>query len=170
MFKKISKKKGFTLIEILVALIILAGATVIVSKIWVSNRQRMTKIDTYHKVVQLMESKMSELEFEWRKIKFNSIPKEAKGDFKKEKYFSWTVKTRPLKLPDPKHLLNLFGQNQSQGVALQVAQVTTDFLSQAVLETKLTIHYQKGKLKNAYSLTTYMVDHTKSISMPGGGP
>lgn len=165
-----NKKKGFTLIEILVALVILTGATIVISRVWTSNRQRVTQIDNYHKIVQLMENKISELEFEWRKKNFKSIPKEEKGDFKDEKYFSWSVKTQPLKLPEPKQMLSMFGQSQSQSASLQVAQVTTEFLSQAVLEAKLTIHYKKGNLKSAYSITTYIVDHSKSISMLGSVP
>ncbi len=167
-----NKKKGFTLIEILVSLVVLTGASIVISRIWTGNRERVTKIDDYHKIVQLMENKISELEFEWRKKNFNSIPREEKGDFKEEKHFSWSVRTQPLKLPEPKQMLSLFGQSQSQGqgASLQVAKVTTDFLSQAVLEAKLTIHYKKGNLKSAYSITTYIVDHTKSISIPGGAP
>ena len=161
MYHIISKKKGFTLIEILMALVILSGAMIIISRIWSGNKQRVEKISNYHKVTQLMEKKITELEFEWRKKNFNSIPKEEKGDFEEEKYFSWSVKTQPLKLPDPQKIMNLLGQNE--GMAIQVAQTTTQFLSQAILEAKLTIHYKKGPFKNAYSLTTYIVDHNKEI-------
>ena len=108
-----------------------------------------------------MERKITELEFEWQKQNFNSIPKEAKGDFEDEKYFSWSVKTQPLSLPDPQKIMSLLGQNQD--IAVQVAQKTTQFLSQTILEAKLTIHYKKGSLKSAYSLTTYIVDHKKQL-------
>ncbi len=161
----IKKKTGFTLIETLVALIILAGSTIIISRIWSGNKQRVGKIGDHHKIVQLMERKMTELEFDWRKKNFNSIPKEVKGDFKEEKYFSWSVKTQALTLPDPQIFLALLGQGE--GMAVQVAQITTQFLSQAVMEAKLTIHYKKGLLKSAYSLTTYIVDHNKEIQISG---
>lgn len=143
------------------ALVILSGAMIIISRIWSGNHQRVRKIDDYHKIVQLMEKKITELEFEWRKKNFDSIPKEEKGDFEKEKHFSWSVKTQPLRLPDPQKIMNLLGQNQN--MAVQVAQTTTQFLSQAVIEAKLTIHYKRGDLKSAYSLTTYIVDHKKEI-------
>ena len=169
MFHLINKKKGFTLIEILVALVILAGATIIISRIWSGNQQRTRKISDYHKIVQLMEKKIAELELEWRKKKFNSIPRETKGDFEDEKHFSWSVKTQPLKLPNPQQMMNLMGQNQD--FAVQIAKTITQFLSESILETKLTIHYKKGILKSAYSLTTYIVDHSKEIqiSLPTGG-
>ena len=93
--------------------------------------------------------------------------KEAKGDFKEEQHFSWSVATQPLSLPDPEVFLKATGQ-KAEGMALQVAQVTKQFLSQAVLELKLTIHYKKGKLKTAYSMTTYIVDHNKKIQLTGG--
>ena len=159
----IKKNKGFTLIETLVALVILAGAMIIISGIWSGNRQRVEKIGDYHKITQLMEKKIAELEFEWRKQNFDSIPKEQKGDFEEEKHFSWSVKTQPLTLPDPQKIMGLLGQNQ--GPAVQIAQKTTQFLSQSILETKLTIHYKKGSLESAYSLTTYIVNHGKELQL-----
>lgn len=159
----IHKKTGFTLIEILVALVILTGSSIIISRIWSGNKQRVGKISDYHTISRLMEKKLTELEFEWRKTNFNSIPKEAKGDFKEEKYFSWSLKTQPLSLPDPQVLMTLLGH--TQGMAVQVAQTVTQFLSTAVLEAKLTIHYKKGPLKSAYSLSTYIVDHNKDIQV-----
>jgi len=164
-----NKKQGFTLAEILIAMIILSGAALIVSRIWFGNQQRVIKISDYHKVSQLMEKKMSDLEFEWRKKKFNLIPKEEKGDFEEEEYFSWSVKTQAITLPDPQQIINLFGEGkQGQTILNMIAQTITQHLSETVLEAKLTIHYKRGILKNAYSMTTYIVDHEKPlpISLP----
>lgn len=143
------------------ALVILSGAMIIISGIWSGNRERVEKIENYHKITQLMEKKIAELEFEWQKLNFDSIPKEAKGDFEEEKHFSWSVKTQPLKLPNPEEMMNLLGETQD--TAILVAKQTTQFLSQAVLETKLTIHYKKGPFKSSYSLTTYIVNHNKEM-------
>ena len=158
----INKKKGFTLIEILIALVILAGSTIIISRIWSGNTKRVQKISNYHKIAELMEKKMAELEFAWRKQNFDSIPREDKGDFEGEKHFSWSVKTQALTLPNPQSLMNLVGQRDS--MTIQVSQVITQFLSQAIIEAKLTIHYKKDSLESAYSLTTYIVDHKKKHS------
>ena len=163
----INKKKGFSLIEILVTLVILSGAMIIVSQIGSGNQQRVKKLKHYSKITQLMEQKISDLEFEWRRKNFDSIPESTKGNFEGEKHFSWSVVTQPLGLPDPKALMNLSGESQ-EGMAIQVAQVTKQFLSQAVRELKLTIHYKKGPLKSAYSMTTYIVDHNKKIQVSGG--
>ena len=163
----LNKTKGFTLIEILIALVILSGFILSLGKMKAGNQKSLKKIEHYSKVTQLMESKISELEFEWRKKNFDNLPREAKGDFKEEKHFSWSVATQPLSLPDPELFLKATGQ-KAEGMALQIAQVTEQFLSQAVLELKLTIHYKKGKLKSAYSMTTYIVDHNKKIQLTGG--
>ncbi|MDE0518869.1 MAG: type II secretion system protein [Bdellovibrionales bacterium] len=169
MYLFINKKTGFTLIEILIALVILSGATIIISRIWLGNTKRIQKVSDYHKIVELMEQKISELEFDWRKKNFDSIPREDKGTFEGEKYFSWSVKTQPLTLPDPQSFMNLLGQTDD--MAIQVSQVTIQFLSQAIIEAKLTIHYKKGLLESAYSLTTYIVDHNRKLplSMPSSG-
>ncbi len=162
----IKKKKGFSLIEILVTLLILSSSMVIVSRIGSGNQQRVKRLEHYGKITRLMEQKISDLEFEWRRTSFDSIPSEARGDFEGEKHFSWSVVTQALSLPDPKALMSLTGDSQG-GMALQVAQVTKQFLSQAVKELKLTIHYKKGSLKSAYSMTTYIVDHNKKIQVSG---
>ena len=169
--KKIKKNSGFTLIEVLVALVILTGSMIIISNIWSGNKRRVNKISDYHKIVQLMEQKISELEFEWQRKNFSSIPKEEKGTFNEEKYFSWSVKTKSLILPNPVELMNL--AEQSQEIVTQVAEITTQFLSEAILEAKLTIHYKRGDLKSDYSLTTYIIDHHKEIEIstpPSVGP
>ena len=163
MFKK---NPGFTLIEVLMTLVVLSGALMIVSHIRDGNQKRLQKLSHYSKVTQLMESKISDLEFEWRKKAFASLPKSDKGDFKEEPHFSWSVVTQALSLLDPTVLMNVTGQS-IEGIALEVAKVTSQFLSQAVLEVKLSIHYKKGDLKNAYSMTTYIVDHNKKIQMAG---
>ena len=164
----INQKKGFTLIEIVIALTILSAATITISRIWYGNRQRVSKINDYHKIAQLMEQKISELEFEWRVKNFQSIQREQEGDFPEEENFSWSVKIQPLNLPDPQQYLSSLKQNQD--MALKVAKTSNLLLSQAVLEAKLTIHYKKGLLKSAYSLTTYIVDHKREIqlSIPSG--
>ena len=155
-------QRGFSLVEVLSALVILSGVFLILGEIRSGNRKRIAKTGDYYKVVYLMEQKIVELEFDWRKKSFSSIPKEDKGDFSEEKYFSWSVKTQPLEVPDPAVVMSHLGQ--SDAYATQVARVSAQFLEEAVLEVKLTIHYKKGDLKSDYSIATYFVDHAKKIS------
>lgn len=166
----IKKNKGFTLIEILISLLILAGSTLIISRIGSGNQKRTIKINDYHTIVHLMETKIAELEFEWRKKNFDSIPKELKGEFETEKHFSWSVKTQKLNLSNPQQLMKL--GDQQKDFSLKILKVISEFLSSAILETKLTIHYKKGIFKSAYSMTTYIVDHNKEVqlSLPTGHP
>ena len=160
-------QRGFSLIEVLSALVVLSGVFLILGEIRSGNRKRIAKTGDYHKVVYLMEQKMVELEFDWRKKSFSSIPKEDKGDFPEENYFSWSVKTQALEVPDPAVVMNHLGQ--SEPFANQVARVSAEFLEEAVLEVKLTIHYKKGDLKSDYSIATYFVDHAKEISFLNSG-
>ncbi len=163
-----SKKfRGFTLIEMVIALMILSGAVVIVSKMKFGNRQRTGKAHYYHKAVQLLEQKITELELEWSGQNFQSIPEEQNGSFENEKDFSWSVRTQPLQLPPSENMIKQFGNNTNEMV-FYVAQTITTFLSQSVREARLTIYYKKDKSKHSYSLTTYIVDYTNEIQFSMG--
>ena len=161
---KLNKKAGFTLIELLTALVILAGSTIIISRIWSGNRQRVGKIGDYHHISRLMERKITELEFEWRKKNFNSIPRQAKGEFKEEKHFSWSVKTQPINLLESQQMLNLVTQANND-MAQQIMGAIQKLLSSSILEIKLTVHFNKKQKKTSYSLSTYIVDYTQKPTL-----
>ena len=72
---------GFTLMEVLVALAILAGALVIVSSSWSGNFLRVRKSNLYNNAALLLESKMSELQAKYYGKTLEEIPEAEAGDF-----------------------------------------------------------------------------------------
>ena len=172
MFKNIKSKsarRGFTIIEMVVALMILASSVLILSRMKSGNRKRVDKAQYYHKAVLLLERKMAELEFKWSQQNFSSIPEEQNGVFKNEKDFSWSLKTKPfVQLPAEEIIKSLGAEDNT---AMYIARTTAAFLSLAVKEAQLTVYYKKGaKRRSAYSLTAYIVDYKRQINLtnPGG--
>ena len=162
--QKLKQKKGFTLVEILVALIIFSSTAVILSNIRSGNLQRIEKIQHYRKAIELLENKMTELEFEWSKKALHTIPDSEEGDFENEKHFSWSVKTQPIELPNPQKMLSMFGEVNNE-TAGQVIGNIQKLLSSSILEIKLTVHFSKNSRKNSYSLSTYIVDYTQKPNL-----
>lgn len=162
--KKWRKNAGFTLIEILVALTIFSSAAVILSNIRSGNLQRMEKIQNYRKAIELLENKMTELEFEWSKKAIHTIPNSEEGDFENEKDFSWSVETQPINLLESQQMLNLVTQTNND-MAQQVVGAIQKLLSSSILEVKLTVHFSKSSKKTSYSLSTYIVDYTQKPTL-----
>ncbi len=163
-----SGKKGFTLIEILIALVILSGAALLLLQARSGNTHRIDKVQSYYKAVHLLKKKMTELEMDWMASGFSSIPDSEEGDFESEKNFSWSVQTQAMEVPDLQNSMNLGAMNES---ALLVMRTAREFLLRAIREVKLTVHHKKGKNVSRYSLTTYVVNYNQevSLSIPEGG-
>ena len=159
-WRKLKENTGFTLIEILVALTIFSSAAVILSNIRTGNLQRMEKIQNYRKAIELLENKMTELEFEWSKKAIHTIPDSEEGDFENEKGFSWSVKTQPINLLESQQMLN-FATQTNNDMAQQIVGTIQKLLSSSILEVKLTVHFSKSSRKVSYSLSTYIVDYTQ---------
>ena len=161
----LKKHKGFTLIEILVALVILSSAVMILLGLQSSNTKRVQKAVYYHKAVQLLERKITELEIEWSKTSILNLPDSDSGTFEDEPEFSWTLQIQSIPLPNPEQQLQEL--NVKNAAAAMLVQSANQFLSQSIKEAQLTIHQKKGPNNSKYSLTTYIVDYTQSISIGG---
>ena len=164
----LKKSAGFTLIEILVALIILSSTIMILLGLRSGNTKRIQKSSYYHKAVQLLERKITELEIEWNKTNILYLPDSDSGTFEDEPDFSWTLQIQALSIPDPTETLQQRGA--TSGTTVMIIQTANRFLSQSIREARLTVHHKKGQNSSKYSLTTYIVDYSQNIdiSVPGG--
>ena len=160
----LKQKKGFTLIEILAALAVFSSTALILSRVWSGNTKRMHKIQQYKTATSLLRTKMTELELDWRRKTFNSIPSFEEGDFKEEEHFSWSVRTQKLPLPGAEEFMKQAGAESEAG--RQIGTAVHNVLTQSVLEVKLTLHFKQGERKSDYSITSYIVDYSQK-ALPG---
>ncbi len=165
-------QQGFTLIEVLVAMMILVGGIVIVANSWSGNLLKIRKSNLYNNVGVLLERKATELEVKYREKSLTEIPDEETGDIEGYPQYQWKLKSRKFEMPDISSLLIKEKGGAADEMFLSMMKQVNEFLSQSVKEVKISIVYKGGgKKKDAeYSVTTYFIDYTKELTgLPGTG-
>lgn len=167
--------RGFTLLEVLVALFILTGAIIVIANAWSGNFMRMRKTSMYNNVATLLERKMVEVEAKYRDKPINEIPESEEGDFENDfPQYRWEMKSRDLELPDLTALIVGQGEGADEQLITLIKQMS-EFISDAVKEVKVSIYVKSASGKEVeFSATQYFVDYTKQFGggLPGaaGGP
>jgi general secretion pathway protein I len=159
-------KRGFTLVEVLVALVILAGTVIVLSQSWSSSLSAVKKSRLHHTISLLLQRRMVEWEVETKDKKMEEVKESDAGDFGSEfPDFTWEVKTQPLKLP----ALN-FGENEKGGqneIAHMMQKALEGYFEKAVREVSVTIIYRKGEKSQKFTANTYFIDYTKDLGSGG---
>jgi general secretion pathway protein I len=163
--------RGFTLIEVLIALFILAGGIVLVANAWSGNFMRMRKTVMYNDVATLLERKMLEIEAKYKDKQGEQVPEEDGGDFGPDyKQYRWTLKSKDLKFPDITPLL--VAQSGGQGVddtMLSMLKQVTEYLNKTVKELKVSVFAKSSSGKEVeFSAVQYLIDYTQDFSGLGG--
>ena len=84
------KKNGFTLIETVIAMVILSSGLLLLANSWSGSFMRVRKTQLSTEVSALLERKMTEVEMEYTGKPLESIPEEKEDDFGSEyAQYSW---------------------------------------------------------------------------------
>lgn len=155
--------RGFTLIEVLVALFILAGAIIVISTAWSGNFLRIRKSNMFNDVATLLEQKMVETEAKYKNKQLSEIPEEDEGEFEGFKQYRWAMKSKDLEFPDISPLLT----SQEGGVddtLLTMVKQMTEYLNTTIKEVQISIFAKGGNGKEVeFSAVTYFVDYNKDF-------
>lgn len=163
------RAKGFTLLEVLIAMSILTMVIVTVSSTWSGNFNRMRKINLSNNVATLLERKMVELEAKYKGKPVSEIPEEESGDFGDDyPQYRWFLTSQEFQMPDLTALLTSQEGGADEMLITMIKQVN-EFVSKAVKEVTLTVLVTAGKKEVSYKITTYFVDWEQDIGLPGGG-
>lgn len=161
------RDRGFTLLETLMAMVILSTSLVLLAQTWGSSFYKVRKTQLAYEVGALLERKMAEIELEYRGKPIDSIPEEAGEDFGKDfPDYSWELKSKKLEFPDLSPVL----QSQEGGadpVMSMVVKQMAEHLSKAVKEVTVTVVYKSGKQPMKFSVTTYFIDYDTPIAVSG---
>lgn len=162
---------GFTLIETMMALVILASALLLLTNSWSGSLMRLNKTQLVFEVAALLERKMTEVEIKYKGKPLDSIPETAEDSFGDEyPQYSWKLASKKLEIPDLSSALRAQNGGEDQMLVGLVKQLT-EGLSKSVKEVTVTVIFKPAKGKGAeYSVTTYFVDYDQEISfgVPGG--
>ena len=162
-------ESGFTLIEVLVALFILTGAILVIANTWSGNFMRMRKSTYLNDAATLLSRKMVETEAKYKEKQIGEIPEEDGGDFGKEyPQYHWKLKSKELKLPDLTPLIVGQADGGDETLIAMIKQ-TTEFLSKAIKEVKVSIFLKRGGKELEFSAVQYIIDYNKEFSLGGLG-
>lgn len=164
------RRNGFTLIEILIAMLILASGIVLLVNSWGGAFMRIKKTQINTEVAALLERKMVEIDIKYRGKPLQSIKEEEEDDFGEEyPQYRWKMQSKEFELPDLSA-----GMTSREGGAnqmlLQLMKTLTEHLKKTIKEVKVTVFYKtEGSKEFSASVTTFFIDYNKEIPMPGGG-
>lgn len=152
-----NKSKGFSLLEVLASILLLAGLISIFVQLSYGNTRRVRKARQLEKAASLLEKKMMELEEEFKGSKVP--PEEDKGEFEGEKGYSWSYQAKPLALPPMDILSSLFHIPDNE-MNRKMIDIVSGVLSSTVVELKLRVHYEGKRGQTfSYSLVSYFVTY-----------
>lgn len=167
------RQAGFTIIEVLVATLILAGGILVIANSWSGNYNRLQKSRINNTMAHLLQKKMVEIEIEYKNKSIDEIKEEDGGTFEEYKGFSWTMKSQEFDMPDLSGAIMAKSNGAVDEMILTIVKQVTEYIKKTVKEVTVTVIYKSPKAKHAISqdVTTYFVDYKKEvpISPTGGG-
>jgi len=162
-----TRKRGFTLLEVLIAMSILTMVIIAVSSTWSGNFNRMRKINLANNVATLLERKMVELEAQYKNQPISQIPEEETGDFGTDHpQYSWKLESQKFEMPDLTATLTSREGGADEMLINMIKQIN-EFVSKSVKEVTLSVIVTTGKRNVSYKITTYFVDWEQQISLLG---
>lgn len=161
--------RGFTLLEVLIAMTILAGSIIVISNTWSGNFLRFRKSNLFNNVALLLEAKMAEIEAKYRDKPLEEIPDEEAGEFEGNPNYRWVMKSQEFEMPDLSAILIKQSDGANENLLSMIKQMS-EYISKSVKEVKVSVLVKAGKKEVEFTITTYFVDYKKEIGLGGASP
>lgn len=166
---RLKKSFGFTLIETLVAMVIMSGGVMVLANSWSGNFMRIRNARINNTMAILLERKMTEVDVKYKDRSFDEIAEADAGDFgTKYPGYRWEMKAKKFEMPDMSSAL-ISKEGGADEMMLMIVRTVQDFIKEAVKEVSVTVYY-KGRVGKEVrnTVTVYLVDYTKELPIPGG--
>ncbi len=169
--KILKRAVGFTLIEVMVATVIMTGALIVIGSSWSGNHMRIEKARTNANMAALLERKMIELDLEYRGKPLSEIKEEDAGVFSEEfKLYRWEMRSKEFEMPDMTGLLGGGKEGGNNEILALIVKTVSDYVKAAMKEVTVTVYYKSPRSKTkemSQSVATYFVDYTKPVTISG---
>lgn len=161
------KQRGFTLLEVMIALVILSTALILLANSWSGAGLRVRKAQSNFEIAALLEAKMAETELKYRGGSLDELPEDPE-EFEIDEKFKWRLSAKKIEFPD---LTKAFTQGGAINPMVEsMVNQFTDTLSKAIREVTVTIILTMDKKTYEYSAVTYFVDYNKVGNIGPGVP
>jgi general secretion pathway protein I len=171
----IKKSWGFTIIEVILAMMIISSGLLILSNSWSGTYTRLRKTQVQVQMAALLERKIVEIEREYKGKPIDTIPEEKSDTFGSDlPEYSWKMTSQKLELPDISPLLSAQADagGGSGGVKMDLQSLMkmfTEHISKSIREVKIEIIYADKKKPITVDVVIYMIDYDKQLPIPGAG-
>ncbi len=160
-------RNGFTLLETLLAVVILSMGILLLTQSWSGSFLRIRKTQLNQDVAALLERKMNEIDLEFRDKPLDTIPEEKEDDFGSEyPQYKWKMISREFQMPNMSSIL-MQQDGGANDMMMMMIQQLTEHLSKTIKEVKVSVIYTGGKKPLEYSIVTYFVDYNKPLAIGG---
>ncbi len=160
---EIKSQKGFTLIEVLISLLILAFSMTVLMQSWGGSLRGIKKSRNYTTVAMLLQKKITEFELVNRNKSVDEISEASHGDFGHDyPDYTWDIKTQPFSMP------NIFPppkNGQDNAMTQTIVKTLEEYFSKTVREISVTVNFKSGKRTQHFSVTTLYVDYKKDLPL-----
>lgn len=162
------KNSGFSLLEALISMVIMAGALVLLSNAWGGAFRSIKKGKQQYEVSILLERKLTEVDLEFRGKPLTEIPDEREEDLGKDyPNIRWKLTSKKFEFPDITGMLKQRDQG-SDSTSEMIFKQLTEMINKAIKEVKVSIKVKEGTKTREYSAVTYFIDYSQT-DIPGVG-
>jgi general secretion pathway protein I len=165
-------QRGFTLLETVIAMVIMAGAILLLTNSWAGSFMRVRKTQMNFEIASMLERKMNDVELEYRGKSLEEIPEDKSGDFGSDyPQYSWQITSKKLEFPDISSALTA-QQGGADQTLMSIIKQLTEVLGKSIKEVTVTVFYKPPNQKQLdVSVTTYFIDYDKDVplGLPMGG-
>ncbi len=160
--------KGFTLLEVIIALSILASIMILLTSSWKGNLRRVKKSEAKTQAVYLLEKKMTEIQIMYKNDIKNLPTDLQKGNFKDKNLsaYTWEWESAEFKMPD---IARLFIQKKGilNETTHKIITQMKKYLEDSIKEVKVTIIYKSSPKAQEYrfSIATILVNYDTPLNL-----